>query len=36
MMTTTLTIQYSIIAMVGVAIDGVRYATMMMFFINSS
>jgi hypothetical protein len=36
MMTTTLTVQYSIIAMVGVAIDGVRYATMMMFFINSS
>jgi hypothetical protein len=36
MMTTTLTVWYSIIAMVGVAIDDVRYATMMMFFINSS
>jgi hypothetical protein len=36
LMTTTLAIQYSIIAMAGVAIDDVRYATMMMFFINSS
>jgi hypothetical protein len=31
-----LTIWYNIIAMAGVAIDDVRYATMMMFFINSS
>jgi hypothetical protein len=34
LMTTTLAIQYSIIAMAGVAIDDVRYTTMMMFFIN--
>jgi hypothetical protein len=31
-----LTIWYNIIAMAGVAIDDVRYATMTMFFINSS
>jgi hypothetical protein len=35
-MTTMLAIWYSIIAMAGVAIDDVRYATMMMLFINSS
>jgi hypothetical protein len=35
-MTTTLAIRYSIIAMVGVAIDDVRYTTMTMFSINSS
>jgi hypothetical protein len=35
LMTTTLTIRYSIIAMAGIAIDDVRYATMMMLFINS-
>jgi hypothetical protein len=36
LMTTTLTVRYSIIAMAGVAIDDVRYATMMILFINSS
>jgi hypothetical protein len=36
LMTTTLTVRYSIIAMAGMAIDAVRYATMMMLFINSS
>jgi hypothetical protein len=36
LMTTTLAVQYSIIAMVGMAIDDVRYATIMMLFINSS
>jgi hypothetical protein len=36
LMTTTLAIRYNIIAMAGVAIDDVRYATMTMFFINSS
>jgi hypothetical protein len=36
LMTTMLAIWYSIIAMAGVAIDDVRYATMMMLFINSS
>jgi hypothetical protein len=35
-MTMTLTVRYSIIAMVGMAIDDVRYVTMMMLFINSS
>jgi hypothetical protein len=35
-MTTMCTVQYSIIAMAGVAIGDVRYATMIMFFINSS
>jgi hypothetical protein len=35
-MTTTLAIRYSIIAMVGMAINDVRYAIMMMLFINSS
>jgi hypothetical protein len=35
-MTTTLAIWYSIIAMAGMAIDDVRYATMTMLFINSS
>jgi hypothetical protein len=35
LMTTTLTVRYSIIAMAGIAIDDVRYATMMMLFINS-
>jgi hypothetical protein len=35
-MTTTLAIRYSIITMAGVAIDDVRYATMMMLFINLS
>jgi hypothetical protein len=34
LMTTTLAVRYSIIAVVGVAIDDMRYATMMMFFIN--
>jgi hypothetical protein len=32
----TLAVRYRIIAMAGVAIDDVRYATMMMFFINTS
>jgi hypothetical protein len=36
LMTTTLAVQYSIIAMVGMAIDDMRYATIMMLFINSS
>jgi hypothetical protein len=36
LMTTTLTVWYSIITMTGVAIDDVRYATMTMLFINSS
>jgi hypothetical protein len=36
LMTTMLTIRYSIIAMAGMAIDDVRYATMMMLFINPS
>jgi hypothetical protein len=35
-MTTMLTIRYSIIAMAGMAIDDVRYATVTMLFINSS
>jgi hypothetical protein len=35
-MTTMLAVRYSIITMAGVAIDDVRYATVMMFFINSS
>jgi hypothetical protein len=35
-MTTMLTIRYSIIAMAGMAIDDVRYATLTMLFINSS
>jgi hypothetical protein len=35
-MTTMLAVWYSIIAMAGMAIDDVRYAIMMMFFINSS
>jgi hypothetical protein len=33
-MTTTLIVRYSIIAMAGMAIDDVRYETMMMLFIN--
>jgi hypothetical protein len=36
LMTTTLAVRYSIIAMAGMAIDDVRYATMMMLFINST
>jgi hypothetical protein len=36
LMTMTLAVQYSIITMAGVAIDDVRYTTMMMLFINSS
>jgi hypothetical protein len=36
LMTTMLAVQYSIITMAGVAINDVRYATMMMFFLNSS
>jgi hypothetical protein len=36
LMTTTLTVRYSIIAMAGMAIDDVRYATMTILFINSS
>jgi hypothetical protein len=36
LMTTTLTVRYSIIAMAGVAIDDVRYTIMMIFFINSN
>jgi hypothetical protein len=36
LMTTTLAVRYSIIAMAGMAIDDVRYATMMMLFINSN
>jgi high-affinity Fe2+/Pb2+ permease len=36
LMTMTLAVRYNIIAMAGVAIDDVRYATMMMLFINSS
>jgi hypothetical protein len=36
LMTTTLAVRYSIIAMAGMAIDDVRYATMTMLFINSS
>jgi hypothetical protein len=36
LMTTTLAIWYNIITMAGMAIDDVRYATMMMLFINSS
>jgi hypothetical protein len=36
LMTTMLTVRYSIIAMAGMAIDDVRYSTMMMLFINSS
>jgi hypothetical protein len=36
LMTTTLTVRYSIIVMAGVAIDDVRYTIMMMFFINSN
>jgi hypothetical protein len=35
LMATTLAIRYSLIAMAGVAIDDVWYATMMLFFINS-
>jgi hypothetical protein len=36
LMTMMLAIRYSTIVMVGAAIDDVRYATMTMFFINSS
>jgi hypothetical protein len=36
LMTTTLAVRYSIIAMVGMAINDVRYTSMMMLFINSS
>jgi hypothetical protein len=36
LMTTTLAVRYSIIVMAGMAIDDVRYATMMMLFINTS
>jgi hypothetical protein len=36
LMTTTLVIRYNIVAMAGMAIDDVRYATLMMLFINSS
>jgi hypothetical protein len=36
LITTMLVVQPSIIAMTGVAIDDVRYAMMMMLFINSS
>jgi hypothetical protein len=36
LMTTALAVRYSIIAMAGMAIDDVRYATMMMLFINSN
>jgi hypothetical protein len=35
LLTTTLAFRYSIITMAGMAIDDVRYATMMMLFINS-
>jgi hypothetical protein len=36
LMTTMLAVRYSIIAMAGMAINDVRYETMMMLFINSN
>jgi hypothetical protein len=36
LMTTMLTVWYSIIVMAGIAIDDVRYGTMTMLFINSN
>jgi hypothetical protein len=36
LMTMMLTVRYSILTMVGMAIDDVRYTTMIMLFINSS